>query len=503
MKRLLVVSLVLPIVACGTAPISSEFTGVDFEPTGTAEPIHAEIPTGEFGGPPDEEPLVQPEETTAVLGCENPAQRWFNAQQNWWIDTGWLGILGDDQFVVHAQQIANSETVSRASDGSSAGSLLTPVAIEYDDAQTTGIYWAQEVFEIREVASQRVLHTIELPGGNWQTYRMEMSPDGRTVASARCSEDGENLEIEAFELASGGRQSWAIPTNGSVYCPGWASHNAIPFDVAADTVITADAGTGTVIVLSTIDGSMRTVVAHEPDSDVKALWYEQPVLDVAIRPDGSEFATSGLDGSVRRWRLDDLSRIDERDSSWIVVNTQTYTTPFAVSPLLYSHDGQTLAYTARDDRAGLVNLQTGNTEVFIPTASDEPTGHMRESVPNWGIAELGFSREDRAVIVVETGGTQLFGCAKPVRTEPAVLEFAVDAERMTRVGEAWTFDIQVLSGQQYVSGQSSLNGLQLAPLRHLNEWSWVFNEAGTQTFRLLLDDGRTSVDEVFEIEVVP
>ncbi len=505
MKRVYIASLALPIIACGTVPVSTDLVGMEYQPDFIAEPVPAEepVPDPPIEEPPIEEPhVVVPEDPTDLLGCEDPERHWFNEQTNWWVDTGWLGIVGDNQFVVHSQMITR-ETLFRVSDGRTAGSMFPPVAIEYDDTQTRGIYGTETAFEIREVATQRVLYTVELEDSPWQTYRMELSPDGRTVASAHCSEDGTSLEIRTLELAFGAQQSWTLPTSGMVYCPGWASHNAIPFDVAAGTVITADPSTGGVVLLSTIDGSMRTLEgAHEVQTAETRLWFDQPVLDVAIRADGAEFATSGLDGVMRRWRLEDLSLIDERESSWIVVNMQTYTTPFAVSPLVYSHNSEALAYTATGDRAGLVNLQRGTVDRFVPTASSERPDHMAGEFSNWGVAELGFSRDDRALIVVEAGGTQLYGCELGSPAS-AALDIDIDVAETTRVGEAWTFDIQINSEHGFVGGQWSLNGVQLAPLYHLNEWSWVFHEPGTQTFRIVLDDGRTVLDETFEIEVVP
>lgn len=499
MKRILIACLALPLVACGTTPISAEFTGVELEPEATGGPEPVATPEQPVEAPP----AVVPADSETLLGCADPTQRWFNEQGNWWIDTGWLGILGNDQFVVHSQQINNSETLLRVSDGAVAGGLLTPVAIEYDDAHNVGVYWMQEAFEVRDVASQQVLQTIEMPGGSWQTYRVEMSPDGHTVATARCSENGANLEIDSYELASGVHRTWSVPTNDAPFCPGWASHNAIPFDVAADTVITAEPGTGAALVLSTVDGSSRTVAVHPEDMGEDQFWYEQPVLDVAVHPDGTEFATSGLDGTVRRWRLDDLTMIDERDASWIVVNTQTYTTPFAVSPIVYSHDGNALAYTATDERAGVVSLRTGEDAIFVPTGAGDAPEHWADWRPSWGIAELGFAPDDRSLIVVESGGTQLFGCPLNAATEPRALEVEVTAERTTRIGEAWSFDVEVVSGHELVGAQWSLDGVQLAPLQYLQEWRWVFTELGAHTFRLVLDDGLTTAEEVLEIEVLP
>ena len=499
--------LTLALAACGTTPVDDS-THVPADPVEPTEPTNP----GEPGDPVEPTDPVDPadpvdpvdpiEPGLAPLGCDEPHQQWFAEQNNWWIDTAWLGVVGDGRFVSHSHHANGGDQLLRASDGEPAGGLMIGRPLDFSADQERVAYWRDDAVVVAEVAGNATLREFPTPGGSWQAHRVELSPDGEWIAMARCSDDGEGLEIEAVSVSTDQNWSWNLSANESQFCPGWASHNALEIDIAGGFVAVAEPQSGVVWLHSLADGSARAIEAHPSEREADDQWWNgQPILDLALSPDGGELATSGWDDTVRRWRTSDLALIDERPAGWVVLNLMTYTTPFATSPLAYSHDGRALAYLTDEGRAGIIDTASGQTTLTIESASEEPPDHWGGPEQNWGIAFFAFDPTDDALVVVETGGTQFFGCEREIEapmTEP-ILRLTAPTE--VRPGERWSFELEVESAGIWVGVSWALDEWALSPYFATTDPGWVFSEPGEHRVRFVADDGFHQVERELVVQV--
>lgn len=487
----------LAFAACGTTPIDGE--EATYAPPAIAEPSEPGAPIVDPVGP-----TVEPTQRAALLSCESPERSWFVEQQNWWIDTAWLGVLGKGRLVGHTHLANNGHQLLRASDGAMAGGLQMGQPLDFSTDQTRVAMWQQEVLVVTDTSTETELFRQDVEGGPWRSHRVELSPDGSWLAYARCSEDGEQLDIDAIHLDGRARWTWAIETNDSFWCPGWASHNALEMDIAGDHVVAAEPGTGVVWVHSLTNGSARALEAHPtvPVDESGQWWATEPILDIALSPDGSELATSGQTEVMRRWSTSDLELIDERPVGWTILNLMTYTTPFGSSPLAYSPDGSALAFVDPDNSVRVLDRQTGEVALSVGAGSSEPPEHWGEREHSWGIASIGFDQHGSALVIVETGGTQLFGCPVEAETPSRAPQLTVSAPAEVRVGERWVFEVNVEAPDALVGISWAMDDWELSPFVATPDNGWSFGEPGEHTVRFVVDDGVHQVSDEIRVRVV-
>lgn len=183
--------------------------------------------------------------------------------------------------------------------------------------------------------------TRTLAGHDRWVLSLAISPDGQTLASG-----SKDYSVKLWDLATGselgalaGEQHWV---------------RTVAFLPDGKTLLSADTG-GNVRVW---DVRQRALVRRLP------VTHGQELRDLALSPDGKQFATAGAEARLKTWRLDDLEPALVRRGIWA--------------------DGFGYASLSAHGKTLLVGNNTHRQVWTVPTL--ELAAEVRDTSPNWRIA---------------------------------------------------------------------------------------------------------------------
>jgi len=275
--------------------------------------------------------------------------------------------------------------------------------------------------ELRDVASDQVLHTFdELEGAGWSLEGRSGSPglallEGEGLAVARScwyvATGDERVTVTAWRLDDGS-QAWQVTRPGSCSLFSWIESPWV-LSAGPGRLLTADAASSTLWVLSTADGATlaeAAVTTPGGEPPPRGSWMGEALLAVAVRPDGAEVAVTTPDGWLVRRALPQLTAIGEpRAVAVAPVNLQSYG-PSVESPLAWSPAGNLLAHVGTDGQVALLDLDSGEDGPALPSPLPTEDGPLfPPGTPN-SPAALAFLPEGGGLLVAHERGVALWTC---------------------------------------------------------------------------------------------
>jgi hypothetical protein len=347
--------------------------------------------------------------------------------------------------------------------------------------------------------------------GDWSpahTPTLAWSSDGQQLVALSCwyVDGGERVTtLTSWDLANGAQ---VLQVEIDADCRSWSWIDTQPLILSPDgarALFTFEQDPRLhEVSLTTGEHRAHDVLEAPPVADEETLYGGTPVfLDLAIRPDGQELAATLRDGSLRRWRLSDLSPVGEPIPAAVVaINEYTYG-PSVESPLAWSPDGAFLVHLDATGEAVLTDASSGEPRVVFSRPELERPEHVPEDSFNPATA-FHFFDGGRGLLIQHELGLSLWRQDSPsVTPESAPLAVTASADAASATpGQTVTVALQVSPAERLSVRRLLIDGQPTGAATlgdHLSLESW---EPGPVFLRVLADDGHQEASSAPVVLVV-
>ncbi len=434
-----------------------------------------ETPTMEaVASPVDQPPTIRPT-TIERLDCELETSTFG---ETWWVEPHFNQFSANEGLYFAGSGYAGDGSTISVADGSTFSSNTANGLRSVDDAWKVGAFVDyQGGARIVDLASRATLVSTTSP----HIAAVRVSPDGKQAAFITCGEDSSLITLVDLVTIT----SRELEVDLGSPCYSWAPTRTQAGFTSDGRFLVATTASGTLWSINTDTLAVQSVEPHGRLDD-EAL-YGTIVSDMRVRPGTHEVATTGVDGTLRRWSLDDMSKIgDDIEVGYFRINEYTYAPQYDVSPVAFTPDGVTMAYVNRDGDV-VVSNSAGSSVLPSPAAPPEYLEYGRTAnIP----VTLSFGPSGRRLGVSYYWGAGIWGCPGAAIARRGSVEIDVPAVvQLDERGYA-TVPISVSSGHPVVAIRAVTRDSE-APTFAIDNGQLMFwnATASEQVVTLEADDG--------------
>lgn len=477
----------LPLAACGTNPADDLAVDGVVPDAGSAMSDVLGHDTAHQHDAVDRPPIVTGESPLATCDAE---PLWRFEEAGFWFDRASFGITPNEGLLMLSHHDGMSGGVWRTTDGERVGSTGSRVfdAVDARWHRSVATGYARS-FRVETVVTGDVLFEAELDLERPQDWLgATISADGTTAAALRCEQEvGTKLvlvDVDRRETAE-----FDVPMDGAINCWAYGDRPHMAFTPGADAVVFSMPASADLYRLDVTSGSVERVVAH-PDVVDGGAWSPDPdLLDLALSPDGTTVATSGADGRLRLWSVDDLAPIGEGfESGWRILNVM-FAPPHAASPIAWSPAGDLLAHIDPD---GNVVVRSADDGVVLHTF-DMPGDIDNDVGVSPGVGALTFTPDGAALAAADMHGASMWGCYTPDPEPSHALSVTLDVPETAPVNEPVTFVATHLGSDHFHTHRFLVDDTIVHFGGPDREMTWYPVEPGTYVVTVIVDDGASQV----------
>ena len=406
--------------------------------------------------------------------------------------------------------------VHRTIDGAPLGIPTDHSAAVMDTAwEVTASTRYPDMLEVKAVQADVVLSWFPLPGSPlvsapWlrATYPA-ISPDGGRAAVLMCWDqvgEGETTStLTVWDLAT---ETEALSLDLGVGCKDGSlgSRQYLQFNHDGDWMVIVLPGTYTLLTVDVLTGhtSVLDIEAISDGEVVEHPGYADPVLALALTPDGKQLAISTRHGQAHRIAMPSLELLETLSVGVFRVHQHSYM-PSLQSPLAWSPDSRQLAMTNEDGEPTILDV-TNNTVPFIlrrPRLTGDDYGLSLPGSPGYLLA-MAFRPDGNGLVTLGEAGLSgwLGHDVAPVDEAPTA---SVAASTASKIVKGTEFPVNVYAkGFSDLAVRTLLVDGTMRPGQSAFGGPLVFGawQTGTYTIQVQVDDGvRTAVSPPLSVTV--
>jgi hypothetical protein len=480
--------LLLPLTACGTDPVDAiDLDGV-FADAGVATSDAFGHDAAQGHDAPSPPPVVTGESPLAT--CD-PEPLWRHEEHGFWFDRASFGITPNAGLLVLSHHDGMSGGVWRTTDGERVGSTGSRVFDAIDSRWHRSVATdSSRTLRVETVVTGDVLFESALDPERRQNWiGATISADGNSAAALRC-EHGVGTKLVVIDVDRRAAVEFDVPVDGEVTCWAYGDRPHMAFTPDADVVVFSMPASAALYRLHRASGRLDRVVAH-PDIIDGGAWSPNPdLLDLALSPDGTTVATSGADGRVRLWSVDDLTPIgDGFEAGWRILNAMTYAPPHAASPIAWSPAGDLIAHIEPEGDVVVRSTDIGAVlhTFAMPGVEQEDVGDTA------GIGGLTFTADGAALAAADMHGASMWGCHTPTPDLAHALSVILDVPETAAVNEPVTFVATHLGSDHFHTHRFLVDDTIVHFGGPDREMTWHPTEPGTYVVTVVVNDGASEV----------
>ena len=284
------------------------------------------------------------------------------------------------------------------------------------------------------------------------------------------------------------------------------SRQYIQFTSQGDRVIIVQPGTYTLVTVDILTGQVATLDLEEVSFGevIEHPYYSDPVLALAVAPNGEQLAVSTRHGEAHRIDIASLEVLETVDVGAFHVHQHSYM-PSIQSPLAWSPDSTRLAVVNDDGEPALLNVTDMSAPIVLrrPRLTGDDYGLSLPGSPGYLLA-LAFSPDGAGVVALgEAGLSGWFDLSAPSQQASGAVSLVISTFNSAVKGDDLTINVQatgfadlavrtLLVDGRLVPGQSAFSG----------DLTFRSYQSGVFQIQVQVDDGvRTAITEPLQVSI--